>query len=108
MPDPVQKSVAALGNLLAQCAQANNMDGVIEKLSDSNNKISDYYMELPQVCEENGLRGQKAQRAMENFAWNTRLLKAQFTLASKTQTEAKDIIQQVELFPLNDLNDFLF
>jgi hypothetical protein len=74
------------------------MDEVIEKLSDSNNKISDFYMELPHVCEENSMRGQKAQRAVENFAWNVRLLKAQFTLASKTQTESKEIVQQVISF----------
>lgn len=73
------------------------MDSIIEKLSDSINKISDFYVDLPQICEENGLRGQKAQRATENFAWNVRLLKAQFTLATKTQTESKDIIQQVIL-----------
>lgn len=77
------------------------MDGVIEKLSDSNNKISDFYAELPHVCEENSLRGQKAQRAIENFAWNIRLLKAQFTLASKTQRESRDIVQQVEFMRPN-------
>jgi hypothetical protein len=96
LPDSIQKCIAALENLLIQCAQSNKMDAVIEKLSDSNNKISDFYVDLPQVCEENGLRGQKSQRAIENFAWNVRLLKAQFTLASKTQSESKDIVQQVK------------
>jgi hypothetical protein len=95
LPEPMQKCVSALENLLAQCSQAVSMDSIIEKMSESINKISDFYVDLPQVCEENGLRGQKSQRAVENFAWNVRLLKAQFTLATKTQTEAKDIIQQV-------------
>lgn len=91
----MQKCVASLEQLLSHCAQAEAMNEIIEKMSDSTNKISDFYVELPQVCEENGLHGQKSQRAIENVAWNVRLLKAQFILASKTQTEAKEIIQQV-------------
>jgi hypothetical protein len=50
---------------------------------------------MPQHCAEAGLRGQKATRASENFAWNVRLLKAQLTLMHKTQTEANEIVFQV-------------
>ena len=50
---------------------------------------------MPQHCTDAGLRGQKATRASENFAWNVRLLKAQLTLMHKTQTEANEIVFQV-------------
>ncbi|KAH7731722.1 CBR-PLL-1 protein [Aphelenchoides avenae] len=50
---------------------------------------------MTQLCNDNGLRGQKSTRATENFAWNVRLLKAQLTLMQKTQTEANDVIFQV-------------
>lgn len=51
---------------------------------------------MPQHCTDAGLRGQKATRASENFAWNVRLLKAQLTLMHKTQTEANEIVFQVK------------
>ncbi|KAI6235589.1 Phosphoinositide phospholipase C [Aphelenchoides besseyi] len=96
LPDSMQKCFSSLETLVKQCELVSkNMAPVVEKLSESSNKISEYYVDLPQLCEQTGLRGQKGQRAAENFAWNVRLLKAQFTLACKTQSEAKDMIQQV-------------
>ncbi|KAI6241512.1 Phospholipase C and C2 calcium-dependent membrane targeting domain containing protein [Aphelenchoides fujianensis] len=94
---PTMQTAEAMPFWVEQVEQdgALNMPSVIEKLSEASNKITDYYVDFPQLCEEMGLRGQKAQRAAENFAWNVRLLKAQFTLACKTQSEAKDMIQQV-------------
>uniref|UniRef100_A0AC34GTH3 Phosphoinositide phospholipase C n=1 Tax=Panagrolaimus sp. ES5 TaxID=591445 RepID=A0AC34GTH3_9BILA len=66
-----------------------------DDLSEATARISECYAEMPQHCTDAGLRGQKATRASENFAWNVRLLKAQLTLMHKTQTEANEIVFQV-------------
>uniref|UniRef100_A0A0K0DG66 PLU-1 domain-containing protein n=1 Tax=Angiostrongylus cantonensis TaxID=6313 RepID=A0A0K0DG66_ANGCA len=68
---------------------------VADAFSESIKHISESHDELSRLCLENGLKGQKATRAAENFTWNLRLLKAQLSHVSKTQDEAQDIITQV-------------
>ena len=65
------------------------------QLEDATRRISESYEELASLCITAGLRGLKAARASENFAWNVRLLKTQVTLMNKTQTEANDVFKQV-------------
>ncbi|CAD5219079.1 unnamed protein product [Bursaphelenchus xylophilus] len=96
IPEAMQRTFNSLETLLERCERVQmEMGEKVRKLSEVTLKISDCYMELSQLCEEAGLRGQKAQRASENFAWNVRLLKAQYTLAVKMQTETESMIQQV-------------
>jgi hypothetical protein len=47
------------------------------------------------MCGDAGLRGQKATRANENFAWNVRLLKSQLDAMQRTRAEANTIMTQV-------------
>jgi hypothetical protein len=92
----LQKSFSSLDNLLKKCINIlRATDDLLSKLSEATARISECYAEMPQHCAEAGLRGQKATRASENFAWNVRLLKAQLTLMHKTQTEANEIVFQV-------------
>jgi inactive phospholipase C-like protein 2/inactive phospholipase C-like protein 1 len=65
------------------------------QLEEATKKISDSYEQLDQLCLEAGLKGQKATRASENFAWNVRLLKAQLNLMNRTQAQASDVCNQV-------------
>ncbi|CAD5213613.1 unnamed protein product [Bursaphelenchus okinawaensis] len=96
LPEAMQRTYNSLESLLERCERVQTeMGEKVQKLSEATFKISDCYMELSQQCEEAGLKGQKAQRASENFAWNVRLLKAQYTLAVKMQTETESMIQQV-------------
>uniref|UniRef100_A0AC35G466 Phosphoinositide phospholipase C n=1 Tax=Panagrolaimus sp. PS1159 TaxID=55785 RepID=A0AC35G466_9BILA len=96
IPEALQKSFSSLDNLLKKCINIlRATDDLLSKLSEATARISECYAEMPQHCAEAGLRGQKATRASENFAWNVRLLKAQLTLMHKTQTEANEIVFQV-------------
>ncbi|KAJ1374930.1 hypothetical protein KIN20_038137 [Parelaphostrongylus tenuis] len=70
-------------------------DTLLTKIEESIKHISESHDELSRLCIENGLKGQKATRAAENFTWNLRLLKAQLNQVSKSQDEAQDIITQV-------------
>uniref|UniRef100_A0A7E4VQ00 Phosphoinositide phospholipase C n=1 Tax=Panagrellus redivivus TaxID=6233 RepID=A0A7E4VQ00_PANRE len=96
IPDAMLKSFSSLDNLLKKCISIlDSTDILLAKLSEATARISEYYLAMPQQCADAGLRGQKATRASENFAWNVRLLKAQLTLMNKTQTEANEIVFQV-------------
>lgn len=65
------------------------------QLETATKRITEYNSELSQLCSNAGLCGVKANRAMENFAWNVRLLKTHLKLIHKTQTEANNIVTQV-------------
>ncbi|VDN53685.1 unnamed protein product, partial [Dracunculus medinensis] len=96
IPERLQRTIDSLKRLIEICEQILiSMDMLLIKLEDTTKKISSSYNKLPEICAETGLRGLKVIRASENFAWNVRLLKAQLTLMSKTQTEANDIFTQV-------------
>ncbi|VDM37164.1 unnamed protein product [Toxocara canis] len=95
-PEQLQKTFSSLSNLLSICATIlTKTDQLLTKLEDATKRIRESYDDLSHLCQEAGLRGLKATRASENFAWNVRLLKAQLTLMNKTQTEANDIFTQV-------------
>ncbi|VDN20311.1 unnamed protein product [Gongylonema pulchrum] len=95
-PEQLQKTFDSMSVLLDICAKILvNTDPLLTQLEDATKRISECYDELSALCLSAGLRGLKATRASENFAWNVRLLKAQLTLMSKTQAEANDIVTQV-------------
>uniref|UniRef100_A0A158R526 Phosphoinositide phospholipase C n=1 Tax=Syphacia muris TaxID=451379 RepID=A0A158R526_9BILA len=95
-PVHLQKTLVAFATLLRICTSIlSKTDQLLTKLEDATKRISESYEELASLCISAGLRGLKAARASENFAWNVRLLKAQLTLMNKTQTEANDIFKQV-------------
>lgn len=95
-PEQLQKTFNSLNSLLTICATIlTKTDQLLTKLEDATKRISESYDDLTNLCSDAGLRGLKATRASENFAWNVRLLKAQLTLMNKTQTEANDIFTQV-------------
>lgn len=95
-PERLQKTFDSMSVLLNICAKIlSNTDALLTQLEDATKRISECYDDLSNLCLGAGLRGMKATRASENFAWNVRLLKAQLTLMSKTQAEANDIVTQV-------------
>ncbi|VDM97975.1 unnamed protein product [Thelazia callipaeda] len=95
-PEKLQRTFDSMSALLDICAKIQiNTNPLLMKLEKTIKQISECYEELTQLCANAGLRGAKANRAMENFAWNVRLLKAELTLMNKTQSEANDILTQV-------------
>ncbi|KAK0417314.1 hypothetical protein QR680_012940 [Steinernema hermaphroditum] len=96
IPEAMQKTFSSLNNVLSKCTCIlTKTDVLLVQLEEATKRICDSYGEMEQLCAEAGLRGQKATRAVENFAWNVRLLKAQLTLMSKAQDEASNIFVQV-------------
>ncbi|VDK79797.1 unnamed protein product [Litomosoides sigmodontis] len=95
-PVQLQKTFDSMSELLSVCAKILvDTDPLLEKLEAATKRIAEYKGELPELCASTGLRNAKATRAMENFAWNVRLLKTHLTLIHKTQTEANNIVTQV-------------
>uniref|UniRef100_A0A915PSM5 Uncharacterized protein n=1 Tax=Setaria digitata TaxID=48799 RepID=A0A915PSM5_9BILA len=94
-PEQLQKTFDSMSELLNICAKILvNTDPLLTKLEEAAKRITESNDELSQLCANAGLRGMKATRASENFAWNVRLLKTQLTLMSKTQAEANNIVTQ--------------
>uniref|UniRef100_A0A1I7WYP2 Transposase n=1 Tax=Heterorhabditis bacteriophora TaxID=37862 RepID=A0A1I7WYP2_HETBA len=56
--------------LVIYIRRQNNFERI--KIEDSIRLISDSHDELTHLCQESGLKGQKATRAAENFTWNLR------------------------------------
>uniref|UniRef100_A0A0R3S5X6 Senescence domain-containing protein n=1 Tax=Elaeophora elaphi TaxID=1147741 RepID=A0A0R3S5X6_9BILA len=95
-PAQLQKTFDSMSELLDICAKILvNTESLLAKLETATKRITECNDELAQLCMNAGLRGGKAARAMENFAWNVRLLKTNLTLVYKAQTEANDIVKQV-------------
>ncbi|EJD74132.1 CBR-PLL-1 protein [Loa loa] len=95
-PAQLQKTFDSMSELLDICAKILvNTEPLLSKLETATKRITECNDELSQLCDNAGLHGAKAARAMENFAWNVRLLKTHLTLMSKTQTEANNIVTQV-------------
>ncbi|PAV87282.1 hypothetical protein WR25_01393 [Diploscapter pachys] len=95
LPEQLQRTFTKLKTLIEKSsivlAEADNL---LEKIETSIRKISACHDDLNRLCSDTGLKGQKAQRAAENFTWNLRLLKAQLNMMNKSQEEAQDIITQ--------------
>ncbi|KAK6100671.1 Phosphatidylinositol-specific phospholipase C X domain family protein [Brugia pahangi] len=95
-PAELQKTFDSMSELLDICAKILvNTDPLLTKLETATKRITECNTELSQLCVNAGLHGAKANRAVENFAWNVRLLKTHLTLMNKTQTEANNIVKQV-------------
>uniref|UniRef100_A0A914W8E7 Phosphoinositide phospholipase C n=2 Tax=Plectus sambesii TaxID=2011161 RepID=A0A914W8E7_9BILA len=96
MPDQLRKTFFSLDTLVTRCRTIlTRHDQLLQKLEEATKRISDSYEELSTLCTDAGLRGHKATRASENFAWNLRLLKAQLELMNKTHEEARGAMQQI-------------
>uniref|UniRef100_A0A183BZK0 Phosphoinositide phospholipase C n=1 Tax=Globodera pallida TaxID=36090 RepID=A0A183BZK0_GLOPA len=96
VPDSLQKALNAFNSLLTHSsAICQHSDAMFATLSESSRRVADCAGDLTHTAAEAGLRGQKATRASENFAWNERLLKAQLGLMQSTFADARDILAQV-------------
>lgn len=76
------------------------------QLEEIHRRLSESYDELlagfgteqsTAISNSGGLRGQRANRASENFAWNLRLVKAQLDMMGKLQNESRDYLKQVRV-----------
>ncbi|CAI4232310.1 unnamed protein product [Auanema sp. JU1783] len=96
LPEQLQRTFQKLKILISHSVTTLELaDSLLAKIEESIQRISNSHDELTSLCQETGIKGQKATRAAENFTWNLRLLKAQLNLMSKSQDEAQDIITQV-------------
>ncbi|KAL3095460.1 hypothetical protein niasHS_007559 [Heterodera schachtii] len=96
VPESLQKALNAFNALLTHSSAICHLsDALFAALSDSTRRVAECSGDLAQMASEAGLRGQKATRASENFAWNERLLKAQLGLMQSTLADARDILAQV-------------
>lgn len=94
--EPLQKAFAALDALLGTCSTiCQHSESLYISLSESIKQVANFVDVLPQMATDAGLRGQKATRAQENFAWNLRQLKAQLGLMQTTFMDARQIVMQV-------------
>ncbi|CAG9538908.1 unnamed protein product [Cercopithifilaria johnstoni] len=95
-PVQLQKTFDSMSELLNICAKIlDNIDSLLTKLETVTKCIIECSGELSQLCLNAGLHGVKAIRAMENFAWNVRILKIHLTLIYKAQIEANNIVTEV-------------
>nr|KAG5699416.1 hypothetical protein BaRGS_016262 [Batillaria attramentaria] len=85
------------GELIEECKNLiENADIVYEKLVHCQRAGLEWHEELDNVCQQAGLRGRKLAKAVENFAWNIRVLKGQADLLSQAKKDCNEYIRQIK------------
>ena len=55
----------------------------------------EFHEDLLVMAQQQGLKGKKLNKAIENFAWNIRVLKGQADLTTQAANDCKEYLMQV-------------
>ncbi|XP_076113869.1 inactive phospholipase C-like protein 2 [Mytilus galloprovincialis] len=96
LPDILKKALIHFDELVAECKNLiDQADGVYERLIHSQRAGLEWHEDLENVCTNAGLKGKKLTKAMENFAWNIRVLKGQADLLMQAKHDCKEYLRQI-------------
>ncbi|KAK7099199.1 hypothetical protein V1264_003379 [Littorina saxatilis] len=97
LPDILKKALSAFEELIEECKNLiENAEIVYEKLVHCQRAGLEWHEELENVCQQSGLRGRKLTKAVENFAWNIRVLRGQADLLSQAKKDCNEYIRQIK------------
>ncbi|XP_071181783.1 inactive phospholipase C-like protein 2 [Mytilus edulis] len=96
LPDILKKALIHFDELVAECKNLiDQADGVYERLIHSQRAGLEWHEDLENVCTNAGLKGKKLTKALENFAWNIRVLKGQADLLMQAKHDCKEYLRQI-------------
>ncbi|PVD33909.1 hypothetical protein C0Q70_05171 [Pomacea canaliculata] len=97
LPEILKKALSSFEELIQECKNIiENADIVYEKLLHCQQAGLEWHEDLDNVCQVAGLRGRKLAKAVENFAWNIRVLKGQADLLSQAKKDCIEYIRQIK------------
>lgn len=96
MPDVLKKAMAALEqvtqesrNLIQRC------DSVHERITQCERAGMEWHEEFQNVCIKEGLKEKRLSKAIENYAWNIRVIKGQADLLLAAREECSEYLRQI-------------
>ncbi|KAL8614071.1 hypothetical protein ACOMHN_026288 [Nucella lapillus] len=97
LPEILKKALSSFEELIEECKNLiENAQIVYEKLVQCQKAGLEWHEELENISQQSGLRGRKLAKAMENFAWNIRVLRGQADLLYKAEKDCIEYIRQIK------------
>lgn len=97
IPEILKKALLAFENLVCDCKNLiQNADLVHERIIHSQQAGLEWHEELNTQCHQAGMKGKKLNKAVENFAWNIRVLKGQADLLVQAKKECQEYMKQIQ------------
>ncbi|KAL4224626.1 Inactive phospholipase C-like protein 2 [Mactra antiquata] len=96
LPDILKKALLAFDTMVNECKSLiDNAENVYEKLLQCQRAGLEWHEDLETVSQQAGLKGKKLSKAIENFAWNIRVLQGQADLLTQAKKECQEYIRQI-------------
>ncbi|XP_041365135.1 inactive phospholipase C-like protein 2 isoform X2 [Gigantopelta aegis] len=97
LPEIHKKALLSFDDFINECkVLIETSDLVYEKLLHCQRAGMEWHEELESYCTQAGLRGKKVTKAIENFAWNIRVLKGQADLLQQCKKDCMEYIRQIK------------
>lgn len=97
LPDLVKKAMYSFNDLVTNCRTlVENADEIIVKLNNCQTMGLQWHDDLDNLCIQSGLKGKKTTKAIENFAWNVRMLRGQSDLLRQAKKDCLEDIRQIK------------
>ncbi|XP_060556124.1 inactive phospholipase C-like protein 2 [Ruditapes philippinarum] len=96
LPEILKKALLAFDTMVNECrALIEHAGHVYERLLQSQRAGLEWHEELESTSLQAGLKGKKLTKAIENFAWNIRVLQGQADLLLQAKKECQEYIRQI-------------
>uniref|UniRef100_A0A3B5MSP5 Phosphoinositide phospholipase C n=1 Tax=Xiphophorus couchianus TaxID=32473 RepID=A0A3B5MSP5_9TELE len=98
LSEATRKLLSAYDTMIsAQKQLIENADGVQERIDQVHREGMDLHEDLSRLCEKEGLKGRKMNKAVESFTWNITVLKGQSDLLRGAKMDSLDALRQLAL-----------
>ncbi|XP_076011684.1 inactive phospholipase C-like protein 1 [Genypterus blacodes] len=98
LSEPTRKLLTAYDTMItAQKQLIENADGVQERIAQVQRDGMVFHEDFPRLCEKEGLKGRKQNKAVESFTWNITVLKGQCDLLRGAKMDSLDALRQLAL-----------
>ncbi|XP_066300455.1 inactive phospholipase C-like protein 1 [Branchiostoma lanceolatum] len=96
-PEVLKKALSAFDVVVSTgCSLVDKADSLRQEMLDRRKAGLDFHEKLQELSSKEGLKGRKLTRALENFAWNIRVLQGQADLIQAAKNECLDNMKQVQ------------
>ncbi|XP_064601802.1 inactive phospholipase C-like protein 2 [Liolophura sinensis] len=97
LPEILKKALISLEELVEDSKNLiQNADKIYDKLIQGQKAGLEWHEDLELHCQQNGLKGKKLSKAVENFAWNVRVLKGQADLLMQAKNDGEEYLRQIQ------------
>ncbi|KAM4561272.1 inactive phospholipase C-like protein 1 [Fundulus diaphanus] len=98
LSEATRKLLSAYDTMItAQKQLIENADGVQERIDQVHREGMDLHEDLSRLCDKEGLKGRKLNKAVESFTWNITVLKGQSDLLRGAKMDSLDALRQLAL-----------